>query len=308
MAPCRPESVIVAQSHPGTLHDLLRCWKEAVLTVECIVADALDARLVADFRRAFGSAHDRLAELLGTVARLAIECISNSDALHHNFEHTMLVTLAGREILRGRALRHPTSASDWAHFITACLLHDIGFVRGLLSGDTGAQFVVDRDGTAVTLARGASDAALAPHHVDRAKLFVRERFAASDALDPERLANLIEFTRFPPRDCGSDPCDYGVLVRAADLVGQLGDPQCLRKANALFHEFAETGMNAMLGYDSPADIVEKYPVFYWRQVCHLVEPALRHLNVTAEGRTWIAHVQANVVGAERFPGLRGPQQ
>jgi hypothetical protein len=31
-------------------------------------------------------------------ARLAPECIGNSDALHHNVEHTMLVNLAGHEI------------------------------------------------------------------------------------------------------------------------------------------------------------------------------------------------------------------
>ena len=33
------------------------------------------------------------------------------------------------------------------------------------------------------------------------------------------------------------------LVRAADLIGQLGDPLYPRKLNALFYEFAETGVN-----------------------------------------------------------------
>jgi hypothetical protein len=28
-----------------------------------------------------------------------------------------------------------------------------------------------------------------------------------------------------------------LLVRAADLIGQLGDPHCLPKTNALFYEF-----------------------------------------------------------------------
>ena len=32
-------------------------------------------------------------------------------------------------------------------------------------------------------------------------------------------------------------------MRAADLIGQLGDPHYLRKANALYHEFEEVGMN-----------------------------------------------------------------
>jgi hypothetical protein len=31
-------------------------------------------------------------------------------------------------------------------------------------------------------------------------------------------------------------------VQAADLIGQLGDPLCLRKANALYYEFDERSM------------------------------------------------------------------
>jgi hypothetical protein len=34
------------------------------------------------------------------------------DALYHNAEHTMLVTLAGHDILRGRALHHHMPAED----------------------------------------------------------------------------------------------------------------------------------------------------------------------------------------------------
>ena len=44
-----------------------------------------------------------LVEIVPAAAR-ALECIGNSDALYHNVEHTMLVTLAGHDILRGRAL------------------------------------------------------------------------------------------------------------------------------------------------------------------------------------------------------------
>ena len=39
-------------------------------------------------------------------------------------------------------------------------------------------------------------------------------------------------------------------MRAADLIGQLGDPHYLRKANALYYEFEEVGMNKQLGYAS----------------------------------------------------------
>ena len=49
----------------------------------------------------------------------------------------------------------------------ACLLHDIGYVRGALRGDTTTIFVIDETGSTVSLPRGASDEALAPYHVDR---------------------------------------------------------------------------------------------------------------------------------------------
>ena len=41
-------------------------------------------------------------------------------------------------------------------------------------------------------------------------------------------------------------------LTAANLIGQLGDPHYLRKANALYYEFEETGLNRQLGYGSPA--------------------------------------------------------
>jgi hypothetical protein len=280
-----------------------------MITIADATADALGAFLASDFRRTFGSSHEKLAETLDSSARVAIECIANSDALYHNLEHTMLVTLAGRDILRGRSLRQQISPADWAHFVVACLMHDIGYVRGILNDDEADAFVADAFGRKVTLPRGASDAALAPYHVDRSKRFVKERFAGMSLLDPERIAGMIEFTRFPPpegRNDGELDAETG-LVRAADLVGQLGDPHYLRKTNALFHEFAETGLNERLGFSTPADLVERYPAFFWDQVASQIEPAVRHLNVTMEGRRWIAHLHANVFGAERYLRLGGPQ-
>jgi hypothetical protein len=90
----------------------------------------------------------------------------------------------------------------------------------------------------------------------------------------------------------------GFLVRAADLIGQLGDPHYLRKANALYHEFEEVGMNRQLGYASPADLTDRYPQFYWSSVSAHIQPAIRYLNVTSSGRRWIANLYSNVFRAE----------
>jgi hypothetical protein len=281
-----------------------------MITVPELAAEALGSFLSSHMSRRFGSTQAGMTELVSSAARLALECIGNSDALYHNIEHTMLVTLVGYDIMRGRALLVPTLPSDYAHLIVACLLHDIGYVRGLLKEDDTNGYVIDASGKKVTLARGASDAALLPYHVDRSKLFVMERIAGSEILVAERIARAIEFTRFPTS--GGQPnnqdSEEGLLVRAADLIGQLGDPQYLRKANALFHEFEEVGLNKQLGYASPADLTDLYPQFYWNSVSPHVQTALRYLNVTSSGRQWIANLYSNVFCAERDLSLSGPER
>src|SRR6516165_1465824 len=142
--------------------------------------------------------------------------------------------------LRGRRLERVVTPSDWVHTILAALAHDIGYVRGVCPGDTGEHFVIDAAGNTVTPPRGASDAFLTPYHVERGKIMVRERFASVPFIDEERIAAAIELTRFPvpdDEDHAATDTEAG-LVRAGDLIGQLGDPLYPRKLNALYHEFA----------------------------------------------------------------------
>jgi hypothetical protein len=279
-----------------------------MITLPELAAEALGSFLASDMKNRFGSSHVRLAELIPFAARLALECIGNSDALYHNVEHTMLVTLAGHEIFKGRALLMPSTPADYSNFIVACLAHDIGYVRGVVKGDTDDSYIVDARGRKVSLPRGSSDAALAPYHVERSKLFVLDRVAGFEELDGARIAHAIEFTRFPYSSIDTDDIDEeGSLLRAADLIGQLGDPHYLRKVNALYYEFEETGVNRQLGYESPADLVDKYPQFYWNSVSPYIQDAIRYLNVTSSGRRWIAGLYSNVFRAERDVRLSGPQ-
>jgi len=271
-----------------------------LITLPELAADALNSLLREHMSRKFGSPHAALTELVPSTARLALKCIGNSDALYHNVEHTMLVTLAGIDIMNGLALLQHTDASDFAHFIVACLLHDIGYVRGILEKDGDNGHVIDNKGGKIKLPRGSSDAALLPYHVDRSKLFVMERLGNSKLLDPYRIAQAIEYTRFPPaHDPDDRDSEEGLLVRAADLIGQLGDPNYLRKANALYCEFEEIGINQQLGYSSAADLIELYPQFYWNTVAVHIRPAIRYLNVTPSGRKWITALYSNVLCAER---------
>ena len=280
-----------------------------MITVPELAAEELGSFLSSHLSRRFGSTQAGLTELIPTVARLALECIGNSDALYHTVEHTMLVTLVGYDIMKGRSLLMDTSADDYAHVIIACLLHDIVYERGILMGDSEDGYVIDAKGGKAKLSRGSSDAALTPYHVERSKLFALDRLAKMELLDAARIARAIEFTRFPSAiEPERQDAEEGSLVRAADLIGQLGDPHYLRKANALYYEFEEVGMNRQLGYASPADLTDLYPQFYYNSVAPHIQTAIRYLNVTSSGRQWIASLYSNVFRAESELSLSGPQR
>jgi len=280
-----------------------------VKTITAIAANKLGNSLTKDFRRIFGSAHDDDAERLGSAARATIECLARSDALYHNYEHTLQVTMVGRDILHGMMVSQRIEPADYIHLIVACLLHDIGYVRGVLNGDTETEFVIDGKGNKITLPRGASDAALTPYHVDRSKLFALERLEKTPNIDAARVAAAIEMTRFPvPQDRkGAGDSLEPKLVQAADFIGQLGDPLYSRKANALYYEFEEIGTNRQLGYSSPADIIDKYPSFFWNCVVSHLDDGIKYLNMTASGRQWIANLHHHILCAERAQRLMGPQ-
>ena len=211
--------------------------------------------------------------------------------------------------MRGRRLERTVTPIDWGHTIFAALNHDIGYVRGVCAADTAEQFVIDPAGNMVTPPRGASDAFLAPYHIERGKIMVRERFASVPFIDEERIALAIELTRFPVPD-NEDHVAIDTeagLVRAGDLIGQLGDPLYPRKLNALYHEFVETGVHEKLGYTSPADMVDHYPQFYWNKIEPYIGDALRYLGMTMEGKQWTATLYSHIFAIEHNRRYMGPQ-
>ncbi|MGF1475461.1 MAG: metal-dependent phosphohydrolase [Geminicoccaceae bacterium] len=275
-----------------------------------IIVDTLGQRLRAELLEQFPKADSDLQLALGTATRMTIERIARSDALYHNVEHTILVTLVGLEILRGRNMREGIDAEDWVHFVVALLCHDVGYVRGVCRDDTSSQFVIDEEGTKLEAPRGASDAWLTPYHVTRGKIFVTERCGAIGAVDPARIAKAIELTRFPvPQDGDHDDVtgEPG-LVRAADLIGQMADPNYPKKHNALFYEFVETGTADILGYKNPADLSDGYPTFFWSCVEPYVGKAIELLEETQQGRTWVAQLYAHVFSIQHRRNRMGPQR
>jgi hypothetical protein len=278
-----------------------------MLNLQKLTIDISVEELRKAYRRTYSDIEEQLGNIIVWSGRLALENIANSDALYHNVEHTVMVTLAGQAIIEGKhLLEGGVTPNDWVHFMIALLCHDIGYVRGICKSDTEGMLATGIGEETVEVPHGASDAVLAPYHVDRSKLFVRERFGKGllmgmvAEIDAELIASLIEMTRFPvpDEDRYKDTGGYAGLVRAADYIGQLGDPNRPRKSPALFFEFEEIGANEQLGYRRPGDLHDNYAKFYWDVISPYIQEALQYLRVTQEGKQWIANLYANVFGAE----------
>ena len=274
------------------------------------VAEAFGEYLAQTYLEYFSGRREEHAAYIKGGARMILERLGNSDALYHNAEHTMMVTLVGQQILRGQLVTRSLNPEDWLHFIMALLIHDIGYSRNVLEGDSNTEVVISASGETITPPRGASDAFLAPYHVERGKMYAQQRFASSSLIDANRIAAAIDFTSFPVPDdpkykvTDSEPA----LVRAADLIGQMADPFYHRKINGLYHEFVETGMAKKLGYKTPMDLMEQFPDFFWSQVNPLIGPALRHLEQTMEGKQWVAQLYNHVFQVSHRTSLLGPFQ
>ncbi len=266
-----------------------------------LAIDAFVGHLQEGYRRTYGGYKQDYAEILGWAGGMALENIANSDALYHNVNHTILVTLVGQEILRGKHIREGgVTSEDWLHYSLALLCHDIGYVKGVCRADGNGRYATGVSSPPVALPFGATDASLTPYHVDRGKLFVQERFGNHRLIDVERLKQYIEPTRFPVpvEGDGGDPLSYSGLVRAADLIGQLSDPRYLKRIPALFYEFEETGVNKRLGYKNPGDLRHNYPKFYWGNVFPFIKDALKYLALTQAGQQIKANLYANVFVVE----------
>jgi hypothetical protein len=275
-------------------------WQE--LTINMFMDEL---RLV--YERTYGDIDKQFGRIVTWCGRLALENIANSDALYHDIDHTIMVSLAGQTILEGKHLREGgVTPRDWMHFMIAVLCHDIGYVKGVCRNDTKDSFATGVGDMMVSIPPNGTDVALTPYHVDRSKLFVKERFGESmlqnitSQLDADLIASYIEMTRFPSPNAEmyKDTKGLGGLLRAADFIGQLGDPDYLRKVPALFYEFQEVGLNDKLGYKYPEDMRTNYASFYWNNVSPYIQDALEYLRLTEDGKQWIANMHSHVFEAE----------
>lgn len=275
-------------------------WQE--LTIDRFVE-----QLRLAYQQMYGDISPDYGRIVAWVGRLSLENISNSDALYHDIDHTIMVSLAGLAIVEGKHLKEGgVTPRDWMRYMIAVLCHDIGYVKGVCKNDTKEHFATGVGDEVVYISPDGTDVALTPYHVNRSKLFVLERFGSGlleemeKQLNAELIASYIEMTRFPsPKDeIYKDTKGLGGLVRAADFIGQLGDPDYFRKTPALFYEFHELGLNEKFGYKAPQDMRKNYASFYWEQVNPFIRDAITYLHLTEDGKQWIANMHSHVFESE----------
>lgn len=267
--------------------------KEKIDRFVCLLKKTYEANYGPD-EHGYGS-------ILGWLGSLVLENIANSDMLYHDVDHTLNVALVGQEILKGKhLLEGGVTPEHWFHFMAAVLCHDIGYVRGICRKDRPGVYDSGVDGKLVELGTDGSCAMLTPYHVDRSKVFVRERFGkASVPVDVDLITHYIEQTRFAPSDdISTDTYAFPALTKAADFIGQLGDMDYLRKIPALYYEFEELGFNKSFGYKSPGDMRRAYAKFFWGQAHQHLVGGIHYLGVTQDGKQFLAHLFANVFAVE----------
>jgi hypothetical protein len=262
-----------------------------------IVINAFIERLVKGHGQYFPSAPVQHGEAIARVARLSLSRIARSNALYHDLDHTLLVTMVGQDMLRGRIARSgDVSSEDWIHFVASLLLFAVGFVRGGCPGDMGNRCVIDDKGDSVLLPRGKTDGSLWPYYTERSKIFVAHHLVHDTVLDWERVAANVEYSRYPPVLALHPETDtYPGLLRAAHLIGAVGDPNFFQKVKPLHLELAESGMLYAIGYKTVAEFQQNFADFYHHTIAPLIADGVSLLEYTPQGKVWLTYIHAHVL-------------
>ena len=275
-----------------------------------LLADALADRLVDGYREMYGAREPECADFVAVATRL-------THAGHRRQRRALSRRPAYRAGDAGRA-GHPArpdaatrlEPADWAHLTLAMLLHDIGFVRGVCPGDGLGHCVVDGQGTTVTLPRGASDAWLAPYHVERGKIAVRARFSRPSR--HRRRADRPRDRAHPlPGARGRRPCRH----RRRGRAGARGGPDRPARGPALpspggravLRAFRDgrRGQARLRHAGGPDREVPRTSTGTGSSP--ISATALRCLRRTMAGKDWVAHLYANVFTVEHQLRVLGPE-
>ena len=276
--------------------------------------DAFVQHLQQAYHRTYGGSKPDYEDIIGWAGNMALENIANSDALYHNVDHTILVTLVGQEILRGKHIREGgVTPEDWLHFAVSLLCHDIGYVKGVCQAD-GERTVRDRPGPAAGHAAGRAPPTRRSRRTTStaASSSCRSASANHNLIDVELVKQYIEPTRFPvpaaedharhlracPAWCARPTSSASSPTRATSTRSPRSSTSSRRRAST-----------RKLGYKHPGDLRRNYPKFYWSGVFPYLKDALHYLSLTQYGKQIRANLFSNVFlveheidkGADRAP-------
>ena len=254
-------------------------------------------KLLNQYTDIFGHETPENIQVISALSKKALYTIAKSNAAYHDIHHTMMVTNVSVEILKSKKqIDNKLSANDWLHFIIAALYHDIGYIRGLCQGDKEGEYIKNLMGETVKISTKASDAVLAPYHVDRAKYFAKTALFQFEIINVSNIMQLIERTRFPVPASSDYKATHDLpgLLRAADLIGQFADVHYIEKSNALYKELEENGYANYFGYSNSRDLRTKIPTFYNKNVRPYISEALNYLKKTETGKIWVDNLYLNI--------------
>jgi hypothetical protein len=266
-----------------------------------IIIDAFIARLRTSYTQIYGEGEAHHCETIAQVARMALARMALSDALYHNLDHTLLVTMVGHDILRGQIVRDGTvSSGEWVNFVCSLLCFATGFYRYACPGDDREHCVIDEKCNTIEVPRGVTNGWLWPYFTDRSKIFVRHHYTDNPVLDVDSMTANIEYARFPPPvKLHPETATYPGLLRASHIIGAVADPNFMLKMPALVQELEESGMAKLLGFRTAAEFQIHYPELFWETLHPLIRDALELLNYTGQGREWIANMHSHLLAEER---------
>ncbi len=209
-------------------------------------------------------------EFIPKAFRWAIECFEGRyrnfqpiDALYHDFEHTLQVTLCLARLLHGMHRHRASNKPDAKQFelvLLAILLHDTGYLKA--QGDTkgtGAKY------TLVHVARS----------VEFSKQFLKDKGYPNNEITS--IGIMIRCTGVNA-DLSAIPFaaewerTMGYALATADLLGQMAADDYIDKLPILFEEFAEAARHqtkdpkATGMFSSALDLMQKTPVFWEKYV------------------------------------------
>lgn len=265
-----------------------------------IITEAFIERLRWAYTQIYGEGEPDHRETIAQVARMSLSRMARSDALYHNLDHTLLVTMVGHDILRGQIVRDGKVESIvWVNFVCSLLCFATGFYRYACPGDDDERCVIDEDGTTIEVPRGVTNGWLWPYFTDRSKVYVRHHFTDHPLLDVEVMVANIEYARFPPPvELHPETATYPGLLRASHIIGAVADPNFMLKMPPLVQELEESGMTKRLGFSTTAEFRENYPKLFWESLHPLLLEALELLNHTGQGREWLANMHAHLLAEE----------